>query len=112
MEKRNALARISSSSPKNECATVYHVRQHSIPPRSRFRYNPQEPTVVTAPQFLDEHAVRARLRMPDLIKAMEHALIEMHEPRGIRFRVRLVLAVGALWRKRSSNGAMWSCRRM
>ena len=46
------------------------------------------------PQFLDEQAVRARLRMPDLIDAMERALVEFSAGR-VRQPVRTVLEFGA-----------------
>ena len=45
------------------------------------------------PQFLDEQAVRARLRMPDLINAMERALVEFSAGR-VQQPVRTVLEFG------------------
>jgi alanine dehydrogenase len=46
------------------------------------------------PQFFDETAVRARLRMPELIDAMERALIEFSAGR-VRQPVRTVIEFGA-----------------
>jgi alanine dehydrogenase len=48
---------------------------------------------VTTPQFIDETAVRARLRMPDLIDAMERALVEFSAGR-VRQPVRTVIEFG------------------
>jgi alanine dehydrogenase len=47
-----------------------------------------------APQFFDEAAIRARLRMPDLIDAMERALIEFSAGR-VQQPVRTVLPFAA-----------------
>ena len=49
---------------------------------------------MVAPQFLDEAAVRSRLRMPDLIEAMQRALVEFSAGR-VRQPVRTVLEFGA-----------------
>jgi len=57
---------------------------------------------VTTPQFLDEHAVRERLRMPELIDAMERALVEFSTGR-VQQPVRTVFAFGA---ERSLFGLM------
>ena len=54
------------------------------------------------PLFFDEDAVRARLRMPDLIEAMERALVEFSAGR-VRQPVRTVLEFGE---ERSLFGAM------
>jgi alanine dehydrogenase len=48
------------------------------------------------PRFLDEDEVRARLRMPDLIAAMERALIEFSGGR-VKQPVRLGLEFGKEW---------------
>lgn len=45
------------------------------------------------PKFFDEAAVRARLRLPDLIEAMERALVEFSAGR-VRQPVRSVLEFG------------------
>lgn len=47
----------------------------------------------TIAQFFDEHAVRTRLRMPDLIDAMERALVEFSAGR-VQQPVRTVLEFG------------------
>src|SRR4051812_18636266 len=52
-------------------------------------YNPG----VSVPQFYDEAQVRARLRMPDLIEAMEHALVEFSAGR-VQQPVRTVFGFG------------------
>ena len=49
---------------------------------------------VKVPRFFDEDDVRARLRMPDLIDAMERALVEFSAGR-VRQPVRTVLEFGA-----------------
>ncbi len=49
---------------------------------------------VTKPQIFEEAAVRARLRMPQLIEAMERALVEFSS-RKVRQPVRTVLPFGA-----------------
>ena len=55
-----------------------------------------------SPQFFDEEDVRARLRMPDLIEAMERALVEFSAGR-VQQPVRTVLGFGA---ERSVFGLM------
>jgi alanine dehydrogenase len=57
---------------------------------------------VKIPQFLDEDEVRARLRMGDLIEAMEQALVEFSAGR-VQQPVRMVLEYGA---ERSIFGLM------
>ena len=57
---------------------------------------------VRAPRFFDEEDVRARLRMPDLIAAMERALVEFSAGR-VQQPVRTVLPFGA---ERSVFGLM------
>ena len=52
------------------------------------------PPVTALPQLLDEQAVRARLRMSDLIDAMERALVEFSAGR-VQQPVRTVLEFGA-----------------
>jgi alanine dehydrogenase len=54
------------------------------------------------PRFFDEDAVRARLRMPDLIEAMERALVEFSAGR-VQQPIRTVLEFGA---ERSLFGLM------
>ena len=54
------------------------------------------------PRFLDEHDVRARLRMPDLIDAMQQALVEFSAGR-VQQPVRTMLQFGA---ERSIFGLM------
>ena len=54
------------------------------------------------PQFLDEAAVRARLRMPELIDAMERALVEFSSGR-VKQPVRTVIEFGG---ERSFFGSM------
>jgi ornithine cyclodeaminase/alanine dehydrogenase-like protein (mu-crystallin family) len=54
------------------------------------------------PEYFDEHAVRARLRMPELIAAMERALVEFSAGR-VTQPVRLVFPFGA---ERSLFGLM------
>ena len=49
---------------------------------------------MTTPRFFDEDEVRARLRMPDLIDAMERALVEFSNGR-VQQPVRTVLEFGA-----------------
>lgn len=44
-----------------------------------YRYNFQMETGEKSPRFFDEDSVRARLRMSDLIKALEQALVEFSE---------------------------------
>ena len=55
-----------------------------------------------SPRFFDEQAVRVRLRMPDLIEAMERALVEFSAGR-VQQPVRTVLQFGA---ERSVFGLM------
>jgi alanine dehydrogenase len=49
---------------------------------------------VKTPQFFNEDDVRARLQMPDLIEAMEHALVEFSAGR-VQQPIRTVLQFGA-----------------
>lgn len=57
-------------------------------------YQRQLEGAVKTPQFFDEDEVRARLRMPDLIEAMERALVEFSAGRVVQ-PVRTVLEFGA-----------------
>jgi alanine dehydrogenase len=51
---------------------------------------------VKSPRFFSEYDVRARLRMPDLIEAMQRALVEFSAGR-VQQPVRTVLEFGAEW---------------
>ena len=65
-------------------------------------YQRQLTSGVTIPRFLDEHEVRARLRMPGLIDAMERALVEFSAAR-VQQPVRTILEFGSA---RSAFGSM------
>ncbi len=67
-----------------------------------YRYNFQMETGEKSPRFFDEDSVRARLRMSDLIKALEQALVEFSVGR-VKQPVRTVFAFGA---ERSFFGLM------
>jgi len=56
-------------------------------------YHRMNPSTTALPQFFDEPAVRARLRMSDLIDAMQRALVEFSAGR-VRQPVRTVLEFG------------------
>jgi len=68
-----------------------------------FRYNPENVVLtIQSPRFFDEVEVRARLRMADLIEAMQRALVEFSGG-TVKQPVRTVFAYGA---ERSVLGVM------